>query len=68
MEYHHPDYSKPLEVIPLCQPCHLRLPRDYGREVKQKAPIRFPQMSHSEAIKKSWVLRKKQSPNGHNIY
>lgn len=23
--YHHPDYSKPLEVIPLCESCHRRV-------------------------------------------
>lgn len=22
LEYHHPDYSKPLEVVPLCRSCH----------------------------------------------
>lgn len=22
MDYHHPDYSKPLEVIPVCRSCH----------------------------------------------
>lgn len=25
LEYHHEDYSKPLEVIPLCHACHMRL-------------------------------------------
>lgn len=24
-DYHHPDYSKPLEVVPLCKSCHRRL-------------------------------------------
>ena len=23
-QYHHPDYSKPLEVIPVCRSCHMR--------------------------------------------
>ena len=25
LEYHHEDYDKPLEVIPLCHKCHMRL-------------------------------------------
>lgn len=24
-DYHHPDYSKPLEVVPLCKSCHRRI-------------------------------------------
>lgn len=32
-EYHHEDYSKPLDVIPLCKPCHLQ------RHVSQKVCI-----------------------------
>ncbi len=28
VEKHHPDYSKPLNVIWLCRPCHLRLHRE----------------------------------------
>jgi hypothetical protein len=64
MEYHHPDYDKPLEVIPLCRPCHLSL----KRKPRPEKTLKYSQFSHPEEIKKSWILRKIQSPNGHNIY
>jgi hypothetical protein len=25
LQRHHPDYSKPLEIVTLCQPCHFRV-------------------------------------------
>lgn len=33
VEKHHPDYSKPLEIVWLCRPCHLALHREerHGR-------------------------------------
>lgn len=27
-DYHHPDYSKPLEVIPVCRDCHLAIHKE----------------------------------------
>jgi Bacillus phage endonuclease len=27
-DYHHPDYSKPLEIVPLCRSCHLQVHRE----------------------------------------
>lgn len=30
-DYHHPDYSKPLEIIPLCRNCHLKVHKVKGQ-------------------------------------
>ena len=39
-EYHHPDYDKPLWVVPLCKPCHVRrhAPQVQGEVLGQAMP------------------------------
>ena len=34
-DYHHPDYSKPLEVIPLCRKCHKIVHNNHGAVLKK---------------------------------
>lgn len=38
VEMHHPDYSKPLEVIWLCRPCHLALHREQSVLAQEADP------------------------------
>lgn len=35
-EMHHPDYSKPLEIMWLCRPCHMELHRRLDEEAEQQ--------------------------------
>jgi hypothetical protein len=37
MEYHHVDYSLPLEVIAVCAPCHKRW-HDADQRIRAKLP------------------------------
>jgi hypothetical protein len=43
-EVHHPDYSKPLEVVWLCKPCH---GREHARLGDRRKPLHLkPQVLH----------------------
>lgn len=36
VQWHHPNYFKPLEVIPLCKKCHLELHKQFKEQMKIK--------------------------------
>ena len=52
---HHPDYDKPLEVIWLCQSCHVKLHRSIKPVIYRRKPGNRPKTERNLKIMEYWV-------------
>jgi hypothetical protein len=63
MEYHHENYSKPLDVIPLCHKCHLLRHKEMDSSFRSRKGTKLSEdqiSKMSELTKKQWVRRKEE--------